>query len=276
MTSDGAHQPKPVPPAAGDSAAADHQGGERNEGLRKALQDARGTTSSNMMTGDTFDPLKSVGGVRGLIESSVPMLVFVSMVSFKQPVMHAVAAAAAVWGVAAIARLIAKQTLMPAVVGAIGVAICAVTTRTTGEARGFFLPGLWTNMAYMLVYLISVLPTPAIRALKITKGPWPVLGLMLGPVLGEMFHWRNVPARARAYRLACYPWIGLFAIRLIVKVPLYLTNQVTALGIAHLLLGMPLFLLAGFMSYRILKSVPVATEPEKGPPAPETPDPHNT
>lgn len=250
MTSD------PDQPAPGTTPGTGH------EELRKAL--SQGNASSAMMTGDSFDPLKSVGGMRGLIESSVPMVVFVTMVSFKQPVMYAVAAAGGVWGIAAIARLVAKQTLMPAVMGALGVAICAFTTRTTGEARGFFLPGLWVNVGWLAIYSISVLPTPAVRALKIAKGPWPLLGLMLGPVLGEMFHWRQVPARARAYRLACYPWVAMFALRLIVKVPLYLTNQVTALGIVHLLMGVPLFLLAGFMSYRILQSVPVArpAEPE--------------
>lgn len=38
-------------------------------------------------------------------------------------------------------------------------------------------------------------------------------------------------------------WIGMFALRLTVQLPLYLSDQVAALGVAKLALGTPLYAL---------------------------------
>jgi hypothetical protein len=38
-------------------------------------------------------------------------------------------------------------------------------------------------------------------------------------------------------------WVGLFALRLLIQVPLYLADQVAVLGLAKLILGTPLYAL---------------------------------
>ena len=47
-------------------------------------------------------------------------------------------------------------------------------------------------------------------------------------------------------------WVGLFLLRLVVQVPLYLTNHVAALGVTRLLMGIPFWALAIWVSYLII------------------------
>ena len=80
---------------------------------------------------------------------------------------------------------------------------------------------------------------------------------MLGPILGENFAWRKDPRRARAYSQASWIWFGLFAIRLLIQVPLYKANQLNALGIANVFLGFPLYLVTLWGTWMVIRSVPV-------------------
>ena len=92
---------------------------------------------------------------------------------------------------------------------------------------------------------------------------FPVLGLVLGPILGENLHWRKVAERKRAYIKASWLWVGLFLSRLIVQYPLYKTGNLTALGTARLAMGYPLFAAVAWGSWLIIKKVPAAIPPEK-------------
>lgn len=64
--------------------------------------------------------------------------------------------------------------------------------------------------------------------------------------------WRSDRALYKAYAQITWLWIGLFALRLIVQVPLYLTNQVGWLGTTRLVMGIPFWALAIWISYLIV------------------------
>jgi len=147
-------------------------------------------------------------------------------------------------GIFSVVRLVTRETLQHAISGFIGIGICALLARHTGKAQDFYLPGLWTNVGYAVAYTVSNLLG------------WPVLGLMLGPILGENLAWRKVPARKRAYIQSGWIWVALFVSRLIVQYPLYKADNLTALGTARLIMGYPLFILAGWLTWQILKRVP--------------------
>ena len=53
--------------------------------------------------------------------------------------------------------------------------------------------------------------------------------------------WRKDRALMRRYQLATWLWIGMFAARLAVQVPLYLSSSVGWLGTARLVMGIPLW-----------------------------------
>ena len=47
--------------------------------------------------------------------------------------------------------------------------------------------------------------------------------------------------------------MAVFFGRLVIQVPLYLANDITALGILKVVMGWPLFLAAAYFTYRVLE-----------------------
>ena len=123
---------------------------------------------------------------------------------------------------------------------------CAYFAWKTGSAKSYYAPSLWKNSAFLGIYAISLI------------AKYPLIGVLLGPILGENLDWRKHPARYRAYRNATWIWFGLFAIRLIIQYPLYKANQLNALGVVNIFLGVPLYLVVLWTTWMVIKRVPVA------------------
>ena len=85
---------------------------------------------------------------------------------------------------------------------------------------------------------------------------WPIIGVMIGPLVGENLRWRKNPLRRRMYIKATWLWVGLFAARLIVQYPLYKSGNITALGTARLIMGYPLFIATAWATWLVIKSAP--------------------
>lgn len=171
--------------------------------------------------------LEQMGGVPGIIASSIPVAVFVvvNLVFELQPALIAAIAA----GVAiAVWRIARKQALQPAVSGLLGVGIAAFIAYRTGEARTFYLPGLIYSAVFGLAFLVSVL----IR--------WPLAGVIWHAINGEGQSWRRDRRLLRAYTWASLLWTAVFAARLVVQGWLYNVDEATWLGVARLAMGYPL------------------------------------
>ena len=189
--------------------------------------------------------LNALGGKRGLIDSGLPSLVFLIVFNISgKDVNAALYAAVALSILLTLLRLIKRETIQHAFSGLIGVGICALISKRTGNAADFYLPGLWINAAYGLLYAIT----------NLVK--WPILGVMLGPILGENLLWRKDPARLNAYIKAGWLWVAMFAARLIVQYPLYKSGNINLLGTARLLMGYPLFILTAWGTWQILRKTP--------------------
>lgn len=195
--------------------------------------------------------IDALGGKKGLLDSGLPALVFLVAFNIKHELQTATTAAIIIALVLAILRLVKKDTLQHVISGLIGVVFCAFLARKTGSAVDYYLPGLIINVVYGSVYLIANL------------AGLPVIGLVLGPILGENLYWRKVAERKSAYIKASWLWVGLFASRLIVQYPLYKSGNLTALGTARLAMGYPLFAAVAWGSWLIIKKVPTAIAPEK-------------
>jgi Protein of unknown function (DUF3159) len=194
--------------------------------------------------------VQALGGKKGLFDSGIPSIVFLVVFNIRDDVREAAMVALALSGVLGVFRLLRREKLQSAVNGVIGVLICYLLVRSTGKAEDFYLPGLFINAGYGAVYLITNL------------AGWPIIGLVLGPLLGEDMHWRKVPERKRAYQRAGWLWVGLFLLRIAVQLPLYLAGYINALGIARLVMGYPLFIAVAWGTWVIIKQVPVAKKPE--------------
>jgi intracellular septation protein A len=193
---------------------------------------------------DKAKVLSAIGGTRGLIDSGLPSIIFLITFNIWHNISRAAVAAVALSLIFAIVRLFKRETLQHAISGVVGVLFCALLARHTGKAADFYLPGLIINVIYACVYAVGNI------------AGWPIIGLLLGPILGENLAWRTNPARKAAYRRAGWLWVALFGSRLIVQYPLYKTNHLNWLGSARLVMGYPLFFAVAWGTWLIIRKVP--------------------
>jgi intracellular septation protein A len=203
-----------------------------------------------MMESDKSKIINALGGKRGLLDSGLPSLVFLIAYNIGHGLKDATIAALITSALLTLIRLIRRDTLQHVLSGFVGVAFCALLARKTGHAVDFYLPGLIINVVYGTAYAIF------------NFIGLPIIGLLLGPILGENLSWRKVPERKRAYTRAGWLWVALFLSRLIVQYPLYRAGNINALGTARLVMGYPLFLLAAWGSWVVLRGVP-SVKPEQ-------------
>ena len=188
--------------------------------------------------------ISAFGGKKGLIDSGIPSVIFLVVFNISKELQSALIAAIVISALLTITRLLMRDTVQHAFSGFIGVLICAWFANRTGNASDLYIPKLLTNLGYGTVYLLANL------------AGWPILGLMLGPILGENLRWRNYPARKRAYIQASWLWVGMFFLRIAVRYPIYKTGNVNLLGTVNLAMGYPLFLATAYGSWLILRAAP--------------------
>lgn len=268
-----AHQPDPSPGAArqdtsGKSGANGAQGGQspstKGQASNFPVDDSRdngprdGGGSSPMAglaadyaakaglhrTHDgRVDVLKSAGGVQGIAESILPGLVFLIAFTVTQDLTPSLVAALATAAVFTVVRLVQRRPLTQALAGVVGVGISAWLANTTGKAEDFYLPGFFTNGAYIIAMVISIFVK------------WPVAGLLFGFIRNEGLDWRKDPARVRAYQLGTWIIVGVLALRLLVQVPLYLMGPegLAALATTRLIMGAPLYILGVWIAWLVTR-----------------------
>lgn len=193
--------------------------------------------------------LAAVGGGRGALETSLPGLVFVTVFAILHDLRLGAVVAGALGVALLVIRIVRKETTQYAIGGFVGVVIAALFAVSTGKASNYFLPSILKNLGFALLYLVSVL----VR--------WPLLGVLLGPLLKENFVWRKHDARRRAYAQATLIWAGMFAIRLAVQLPLYLLDKTVALGVANVILSWPLFAVVAWATWVVIRRVPPVLAP---------------
>jgi hypothetical protein len=187
--------------------------------------------------------LGAIGGIRGIIESIVPGIAFLAIYLTTHNLLIAVLAPAFVALVFVVARAGAKSSMSSAVTGAVLLAITAVLTLITGRAVNNFVPGILINTVGFIVTLVSIL----VR--------WPLVGLIVGLLFGDVEGWRKDAAKLRILTIATWFWVGLFAIRLAIEVPLYFADDVTALGVVRLITSVPLYALCLWATWLLVRGV---------------------
>ncbi|GAA3852068.1 DUF3159 domain-containing protein [Saccharothrix violaceirubra] len=175
--------------------------------------------------------LEQMGGVPGLVFSSLPVLVFVlvNMFAGLLPAIWGSLGAAVVIGVVLALR---KGSIQPAVSAVFGVGIAAFIAYKTGSAKGFFLFGIWQSLVYGGAFVLSIL----LRR--------PLAGLIWSFLNGQGMAWRKDRASVRDYDIATLVWALVFFARFAVQRWLYEEDQVGWLLVARLSMGYPLMALA--------------------------------
>jgi len=187
--------------------------------------------------------LGAIGGIRGIIESIVPGIAFLAIYLPTRNLLIAVLVPAFVALVLVVIRAGARSSMSSSVTGAVLLAITAVLTLITGRAVNNFVPGILINAAGFIVLLGSILAR------------WPLVGLVVGLLFGDVTGWRGDGAKRRILTIATWLWVGLFAVRLAIEVPLYFADNVGALGVARLITSVPLYAVCLWATWLLVRGV---------------------
>jgi len=185
--------------------------------------------------------LEQMGGVSGLIYSSLPVVAFVP-VSQLFGLTPAIASALGIAAVILVWRLVRRESTQPAISGFIGVGVCALIAYVMGESKGYFLLGIWSSLVWAAVFALSVL----IRR--------PVVGYVWGWVNGHDRDWRTVRKAVLAFDIATMVWVLVFASRFVVQHHLYDADETGWLGVARLSMGWPLTAVAALVTYLAIRA----------------------
>jgi Protein of unknown function (DUF3159) len=183
-----------------------------------------------------------LGGRRGAIEASLPPVAYaVGWGVAGRSILAGVVAALVVGAVVAVWRVRQGDRPRAVLISLLGVCLAALIALRTGRAENFFLLQLLSNAASALAWIVSIV----VR--------WPLLGIVLGAVLGQKTRWRRDPALLRAYARGSWVWVGQYVIRVAVFLPLYAAGQVVALGVARIALTWPLVVACLAVSWWVIR-----------------------
>jgi hypothetical protein len=185
--------------------------------------------------------LEQMGGISGLIYSSLPVVVFVP-ISTNFGLLPAIGAALGVAALILIWRLIRRESAQPAISGFIGVGISAGIAYMVGESKGYFLLGIWMSLFWAVVFTVSIV----IRR--------PIVGYIWGWVNSHDRDWRGLRKAVLAFDIATFVWVLVFTSRFVVQQHLYDADQTGLLGVARIAMGWPLTAVAALVTYLAIRA----------------------
>jgi hypothetical protein len=162
-----------------------------------------------------------------MVEAAVPVTVFVA-VNLVWSLQPALVASLALAAVIAVARLAQRRPIRYAVNGLLGIGLGAAVAWRTGEARDFYLPGIWISYGYAAAMILSV----------VLRHP------LIGWLWSVMFaagrsDWREQPRLMRTFVWLTLLWAAVWILKVSAQAWLYLADQEHLLGAARLALGAP-------------------------------------
>jgi Protein of unknown function (DUF3159) len=196
---------------------------------------------------DEEEPLPSMseqiadqlGGVRGLIESSLPVLAFVLFNVVLSAVFELDKRTALYWAIAGsvtsavgigVYRLSRREPVRHAVNGIFGIAVGAFLAWRTGEAKNFYLPGILLTFGQAALLLLSVV---------VRK---PLIGYAWG-IMANRGHqdWFGNARLFRTFQWLTLLWVASLCLRAGIQYYLWLLGEANALGIVRILISWPIY-----------------------------------
>jgi Protein of unknown function (DUF3159) len=218
----------------------------------------RGVTEPENLPSFSEQVADQLGGVRGMVESSVPVAAFVIanvIWSLKPALVIAVAVGLAITGF----RLSKRQSVRHALNGLFGIAIGAFIAWRTGDPQDYYLPGIFLSAGYGVAMIISILARR------------PLVGWIWSLVAdkGATRWYRDLGLR-RTFSWLTVLWATTYLAKAVINTLVWnsdgLTDdqKVTILGIMRISLGWPPYALLAALTVwavrRYLRTLP-AVEP---------------
>ncbi|OBB75883.1 DUF3159 domain-containing protein [Mycobacterium sp. 852014-52144_SCH5372336] len=182
------------------------------------------------------------GGIRGVIYSAAPVVAYMVAANF----MATITATGIAVGVSLLILLWCLwhgDHLRPVVVGFLGTALAAGIPFFTGQSKDFYLPQIWVSLVSATVLVGSVL---------IGR---PLAGYVWAWNGGHGRIWRNSRRHRWYFTGVTGLWALVFSARFLVQYGLYVTDRNTLLGVARLLMGFPLALLASVATVLAIRAL---------------------
>ncbi|MGI9196668.1 MAG: DUF3159 domain-containing protein [Candidatus Nanopelagicales bacterium] len=184
-------------------------------------EDAR-PSEENAAQADADDrhPLSVLlGGPWGAVESMAPTVLFVAAYFLSgNNLAVAVIVALGVAVVLAGIKLARREKPVRVLSGLLGVAIAALFAAYQDDPLGFFQIRVLANILSALAFVGSI----------IIKRP--LMGIIIGPVMGTGMRWRKDPDLLKAYSRVTWLWAILSLVRAAIQIPLIQAGQLAWLG----------------------------------------------
>jgi hypothetical protein len=192
--------------------------------------------------------IDSIGGWTGTVITAIPPVVFV-IVNAVSGLRPAVVAAIATGVALTVYRLARRQSTQQALTGLFGVVIAALIAARTGQARGYFLLGIWSSFVYGGLFAVSILvrrPLVGMLWEFLDPTPTPDEDTSAPP-------WYRRPPLLRAYAWATLGGTAVFLARGFVQLTLFQHNATGWLAFARVAMGFPLWLLAVGFAFWVVR-----------------------
>ena len=187
-------------------------------------------------TGD--DPREMFGGPRDWIDASLPTGGFGITYLLTKDLRTSIIASLVFALGAVIVRLVRRETVRHAFSGILAAGLAAYLAWRFG-AKGYFIPGIATNVVNGVGFLVSAV---------VNK---PLVGVIMRLATEHPKAWHEQPLVRRVYRELTFGWAVVFLFRVLLQVTLYRRENVIGLTAVKILMGYPLFFgaLAATMAY---------------------------
>jgi hypothetical protein len=174
-----------------------------------------------------------LGGVRGMVESSIPVIAFVVGNTF-WALRPALVIAVGTALIIAAYRFTRRHTIRHAVNGLFGIALGALIAWRTGSPKDFYVPGILLSLGYAVAMVISV------------GARRPLVGWIWSVVADNgRTRWRDDPPLRRVFAWLTVLWAGIYFAKVGVQSGVYFAEAFTEdqkgtiLGVTRILLGFP-------------------------------------
>jgi hypothetical protein len=175
---------------------------------------------SHPESNDDRHPLNVLmGGPWGAVESMAPTVLFVlAYFATGNNLTIAVVVSLGVAAILAAIKMRRGEKPVRVLAGLIGVAVAALWAAYSDDPLGFFQVRVLANILSAIAFAVSI---PMKR---------PLIGVIVGPLMGTGMRWRHDPDLLRAYSRATWLWVILSLVRALIQIPLIATNQLAWLG----------------------------------------------
>ena len=194
---------------------------------------------------------KALGGARGIVESAVPTALFTILFLVTDEIRLSLIVSIGVTAALLLVRLVQRSTTQFVLNALFGIGIGAFFAYRASQsggsdedvARAVFTPGLIYNGVYAVVIVLTIVIG------------WPIVGFMVGSVMGDPTAWHSDKAMVRLCSQLTWVLAVPCVIRVAVQLPLWLNHEIGLLGASKIALGWPLQLASfGVMAWLLSRN----------------------